>query len=629
LAQDFQLRLITQRAGGGDPIVRERRAPGPELAVGRAAENDIVLADLSIDPQHAKIRNLGGGRVVVESVSGQGFQSGGRTVQRAELNVAGNPVLGFGSYSLSLEPGTDDTVTIVVTREEPDAAASPSVFSLRAKVFSRRRMAWAFGAGILLICLLVPVFGSGLLRGAKIHPDQQWSSGPLSQAHAFLETDCNACHQKAFVAVRDQACLSCHMKQAPAQQAALDKRLQDLGSPYRTLQVAEHGQAGLPSDEIHKRLRKGWPSDKEGLAAKIQAVFNHPDDRCASCHIEHTTPAGKPGQAVAATPRPEKPTLVVVQTCETCHATLKMRLKDTQLIDTPDWGKHPRFRPMVTRGGRAEAHPPRLALASNPREDNGLIFPHDLHVDPLGGPARQAVALGRARAGASPVTCTSCHDRRGSGFKPVEMEEDCEACHSLAFARGPGGQLAKLPHDEPEKVLAYLNGFYRGAPQAGGIFRAAFAPGGACVDCHTITRNASGFPVVARVHLAQSFMPRGDFNHAIEQHGGKSTDELVCRDCHRSSGLRNDAAAPKWRLSSDAHDLMMPDKAQCDSCHGNAKAAQSDQAGADCQQCHSFHAPSLAACDPDERPLAGFRWTAAEPPRCERKKKPLQAARSG
>ena len=59
--------------------------------------------------------------------------------------------------------------------------------------------------------------------------------------------------------------------------------------------------------------------------------------------------------------------------------------------------------------------------------------------------------------------------------------------------------------------------------------------------------------------------------------------------------------------------------AQCDTCHGNPNAAKTDQAAADCKECHSFHAPGLATCEPNERPLAGFRWTAKEPPRCERK----------
>ena len=33
MAQDFTLKLITERAGGGDPIIRERRVPGPTVPV--------------------------------------------------------------------------------------------------------------------------------------------------------------------------------------------------------------------------------------------------------------------------------------------------------------------------------------------------------------------------------------------------------------------------------------------------------------------------------------------------------------------------------------------------------------------------------------------------------------------
>lgn len=617
MAQDFFLRLITQRAAGGAPIVRERRVKGPQLNIGRSAENDIVLADLSVDPRHARLRLTGPGRALVESVGGLPFQSGGKDLQRIELDVAAQPELTFGEYQLKLEPGDDGDVVVIVTREEADHVPSPSVFSLRASLFSRRRLAWTFGVGILLVALLIPVFASGLFRGEKIRPDQQWSTGPLAEAHAFLEADCNACHQKAFVAVRDTACMSCHEQKHPLQQANFDADLQQRGSPFSPVAVPEHGTEGLPADELHDRLRKGTPPTG-GWMGRVQSAFNHPTDRCASCHIEHTKATGPQGTAAPTAPRQAKPTLVVVNTCESCHTQLKMRLSDTKLIDTPDWGKHPKFRPQVTQDARDNAVAPRLWLTSNPREANGLIFPHDLHVDPLGGPARQAIGLGRTKPGASPVTCTSCHAREGTDFKPVNMERDCEACHSLAFAQGPNG-LAKLPHEEPEKVLAYLNQFYGGGGQGAGVMRAAFTGNGACVACHTITWKGS-MPVVARVHLSQDFMPRSDFNHMIEQHGGKSADELVCRDCHRSPALRANPAATRaqpWRISSNAADLMMPDKAQCDTCHGNEKARKADSAPADCKTCHSFHDPGLATCDPQDRPLEIRTWPkVASAPKC-------------
>ena len=43
MSQLFHLKLITQRAAGGDPIIRERQLPGPELTIGRATDADILL----------------------------------------------------------------------------------------------------------------------------------------------------------------------------------------------------------------------------------------------------------------------------------------------------------------------------------------------------------------------------------------------------------------------------------------------------------------------------------------------------------------------------------------------------------------------------------------------------------
>src|SRR5688572_3828998 len=151
--QDFTLKLITERAGGGDPIIRERRIAGPELTIGRATDNAVVLADLSIDPKHAVIRAVGPGRVTVESVSGLPFQVEGRSMQRTDVNVASRPVLTFGTYRIALEPGAGDDIAVVVTREEEEHHPSPSVFSLKARFFGRRRMAWTLGLGIFVVAL--------------------------------------------------------------------------------------------------------------------------------------------------------------------------------------------------------------------------------------------------------------------------------------------------------------------------------------------------------------------------------------------------------------------------------------------------------------------------------------------
>jgi hypothetical protein len=265
MAQVFALRLVTQRAAGGAPIVRERKVASASLNIGRSAENDIVLADLAVDPRHARIRVTGPGQVLVETVGGLPFIVDGKSVTRAELNVASNPTLVFGDYTLSLGPGAvDDEIAVAVTRVEADIPPNPSVFSLQATVFNRRRMAWVLGLGVLAACLIIRSSSPACSRARRSARTSNGRPGPLSQAHAFLESDCQACHQKAFVAVRDNACLTCHGKQAPAAQAALDRRVQAQRSPLRPISVAEHGLDGGMRPDVHKRLIKAEPASATG-----------------------------------------------------------------------------------------------------------------------------------------------------------------------------------------------------------------------------------------------------------------------------------------------------------------------------------------------------------------------------
>jgi hypothetical protein len=613
VAAHFQLKLITQRAGGGDPIVRERTIDRAEASIGRAAENDIVLPDLTVDPQHARIRITGPGRVSVESIGGLPFLLDGKSTQRADVGVSGRPVLRFGEFSLTLEPSEGDGVVVTVTREEAEPNLSPSVFSLQSKVFSRRRMAWTFGVAILLVCLAVPLMTALWFKQTQtIHPDQQWSSGPLSKSHAFLETNCQACHANAFVSVRDDACLSCHQAGEPAGPKAL-ARARSLGSPFQPLQVVDHAP--------RERLSEGTPlPDDLGakVSALIQRAVGHPTDRCASCHIEHT-PAKTKGPDPQA-PLTDKPALVVVNDCQGCHARLKMRLSDTRLVDTPDWNRHPAFKPLIMTAAGPKPQFQRVALTSAPQERNGLTFPHRMHMDPLGGVARQAIELGSGRGYGKALDCGSCHEAKGTGFRPVEMEKDCGGCHSLAYARGAGGQLLLLPHGELQKVVDTLSGRALSAPGGAGrsrpgtiaptafaaagasAYRATFSPGGTCYDCHTI-RWEGDVVRMAPVKLTQRYLPSGAFDHSVPEHGalGKTgkAGSFKCADCHKA------------QTSDRASDVLVPDLAKCGACHGKTTTQIAAADDADCTTCHAFHKPGEATPRPGHPPLQALRWTEA------------------
>ena len=578
MTQAITLRLITRQAGGGE-IVRTRRIDGGEALIGRDPACEIHLPDLAVDMQQARLQVAGQNRVSLESLTGEPFLVDGKPALRVELEALRGHKVTFGSFDLLLGAGGEGDIAITVMRREEEHAPSAALFSLKGVMFGRRRVAWSLAVAVLALCLALPLAGGAMISRLRIHPDQQWSTGPLSRAHAFLEKDCQACHQRAFVAVRDRACLSCHQAGRPADMARIDARVARLGSPFLPLPILDHA--------AHDRLIRAMPPPPT-LRGKVVSVFqtamNHPSDRCASCHREHTT--APPDPAVPATAdivRPGKPALVVVRDCADCHSRLKMRLPSTQLIDTPDWNRHPEFRPLVTVGFNGpQPRLQRISLAAGPVEANGLTFSHRVHMDPRGGVARQGQVLGKARGYGAALTCQSCHRPDGGGFKPIEMERDCGACHSLAFAQ-VGGQLKALRHQNLRNIAGLLPGATGASGVDPAVLRRALAPGGLCVDCHTTRPSAGPFGAqVAPVYLANRVLPRGDFNHSVPAHAGIGKGAAACADCHKA-------------LASDrTQDLLIQGISTCKACHGKTEHETLAAAGAQCSECHSYHAPGQA-----------------------------------
>ena len=590
MTQAITLRLVTRQAGGGE-IVRQRRIDTGEALIGRAPECAIHLPDLAVDMQHALLRVTGLNRVLVESLTGQPFLVDGKFTLRADLDMRASPVLGFGDYTLQLGLGADDDIAVTVQRKAGDAHPTPALFSLRANLFSRRLMAWTLGLVILAFCFVLPFGGRAYLDSLKIHPDRQWSTGPLSKAHAFLEKDYQACHVHAFVAVRDAACLSCHQAGRPAAvQDAADERIRREGGADYPLLVFDHA----PHDRIARAMPPP-PTIRGKVGGLFETALNHPSDRCASCHREHTTAPPEPAVAKTADIlRTGKPALVVVSDCAGCHARLKMRLPDTRLIDTPDWSRHPDFRPLVTVGFTgAQAKLERVALSAHPVEANGLTFSHRIHMSPTGGVARQGFELGLTKGYGAALTCDSCHRADGlGGFRPMEMERDCGACHSLAFAQ-VGGQLRALRHHDMRNVPGVLAGATSAPGSANAdpaVLRRALQPGGLCVDCHTVRPAATPFGgQILPVKVASRLLPAGDFNHAVPAHAGLGGGAAQCADCHKAT------------TSDRASDLLLEGIATCRACHGKTERDTPRFAAANCAECHGYHTPGQAPLTGQDR----------------------------
>lgn len=211
-----------------------------------------------------------------------------------------------------------------------------------------------------------------------------------------------------------------------------------------------------------------------------------------------------------------------------------------------------------------------------------------------------AAAIGAERGyGANGMQCKDCHRPGDDGirFRPVNMERDCEGCHSLAYDK-VGATFRTLKHGDVDQMIADLRaadfspslvsgrrrpGDYRAggsyyaefsAPAIGeGLIRTALSRDGVCGECHTPVMRG-GKPGVMPVTLPARYMAKGWFDH-------KPHRQAKCTTCH---------AAEK---SSTSSDLLLPGIAQCRTCHlgeGSAKAAVPSS----CVLCHSYHPVSGA-----------------------------------
>lgn len=600
----FLIRRISTTADGRE-IVRDAPAPRSLVTVGRATTNDIALPDLGVDPDHAQIERSSDGQVLVTAVGTSGFESGRRKRRQVTIDPAegGEVTLGSHQITVSREPGGD--VVLTVQRVGPISKAAEErderrIFSLTGLMPDKRSTAWVLAISVLIGFLAIPIWAAlykqppvvvanaggktlsateAMNRAIKVNKvqstaDGSWTSGPLSDAHHALEGNCEACHTKPFVSVRDETCQSCHKD------------------------VHDHAPAA--------RINKSRAIPGAGgqiLAGVAKAFGKEGPGSCVSCHSEHEG-AG--------------PMKVTAQAfCTDCHSTLDQRLTDTKLPNAGDFGtQHPQFRPLV---GVVPGDKPVLARASldtHPTDQSGLKFPHKLHLDGSSGVSAMARTLKASKGYGDVLVCADCHTPSADGtrFQPVDMEQNCQACHSLAFDK-IGGTTRTLRHGDTGQMIADLRAFYRSTSpprpaELGGMVRrrpggyaqgqvynayfsaagargsagdaavrAVFSPGGACYDCHIVKAPGVGAAdwSVVPVNQPMRYMMHGWFDHNAH------TTE-TCESCHAA------------KQSVKATDLILPDLKSCRACHGGEASASKVPSG--CAMCHSYHVKQDAPWKP-------------------------------
>src|SRR5690606_725360 len=141
----FRIRSIDLTANGRE-IVREREVSGHELAIGRAAENDIHLPDLAIEQRHVRVTAASDGRLRLRAEGSLGFAVDGRSTHDTTIAPGEGAELALGSYRLAFARGADGEVAITirqVAERETGKADEQAGFALAHVMPGKRPMAWA------------------------------------------------------------------------------------------------------------------------------------------------------------------------------------------------------------------------------------------------------------------------------------------------------------------------------------------------------------------------------------------------------------------------------------------------------------------------------------------------------
>ncbi|HUL96976.1 MAG TPA: cytochrome c3 family protein [Usitatibacter sp.] len=555
----MKLLVIQQGTRGGLATQSRKTVVAEWIRVGRNASCEIHLPDPRIALEQGMIVNRDG-PVYLEGEAGR--EDITRKSVRSVRLTPGAP-LDIGPYRLEALPapaGFDGAVKVDLVRplaETPALESRASLKTLASIGMSKRGAAWLGLLVILAACLAIPAGDVLHLPWGANGLDRQWNPGGLMLAHQPIENRCGACHQVAFLHVKDRACLECHAK------------------------VGHH------------------------VAQAMQPAALFAGERCASCHKEHKGPK--------ALHRDDD------GFCVACHRDLGARAPRAQVLPVSDFAKaHPAFQLSIGTGPAARRE--RQDRAHPLVDDPGLAFPHAKHLDPAGvkSPTRGRVALDCAschkpdasRRMFEPVSmardCQECHRLEiepavtqrqaphGDPAAAVAMIDEFYASLALngvsdSFQKAFGVPGEGLLRRVGEPTPAERENALRLASRKARAVAIDLVEVRVCKTCHQVARKpapASAPPAwsVAPVRTSNRWMPHARFDHAAHA-------QSKCQDCH-------DVAKSK-----SLHEVAMPTIETCRECHGGSRP-QTGKVTSNCLLCHDFHDarhpwdPSFVPSDP-------------------------------
>lgn len=368
---------------------------------------------------------------------------------------------------------------------------------------------------LALLCLIVCGFFPQVAHTASI--ETLLMPGPLAQAHAELESDCNQCHERFDQGGQDKLCLSCHEAVADdiAASAGLHGKHPNVtGASCKTCHT-DHKGRDFPIDGLVAEL-----FDHDHTDFPLWGLHKHA--ACADCHA-----AGEPFRQTT-------------QSCADCHAQedphRELSTASCDSCHQPD-------------GWRV------------------VEFDHDTQTDfPLNHTHAQISCTACHKAGGfsqTPTECVGCHqlDDPHSG----QLGDSCARCHEQKSWSVPrfdhraetGFALAGV-HGDLACANCHLSGM------------ALAEPPKTCAGCHAATDTHQGRNGDQCDSCHNNDAWTVEFDHLAET-GFALLDahaSLACESCHVASLHKPlEASCYACHVQNDPHGGELP---KCGDCHGQS-----------------------------------------------------------
>lgn len=555
------IRYIKRKLKSGENV-ETKEISSDLITVGRGTDEDIYLSGIHVALKHAEISVDPKGNLHIKSKSIAGIRIDGHTVDEQILHV-GNTI-NIGEYLLSIKkpPSNYDHLIEVIQFDaygDQDKKAKRSQLSSQINRFSKRNLSWVFFLLVFIGFLIIPMSGYFIkpLRDIWLFNDNIWNTGGLANSHHTIATECNICHETAFISVKDSACKECHKNM------------------YEHVDKAAHQVTMLETSE------------------------------CAYCHREHNSSLGLKHYGGSV--------------CIGCHKDIKDIVAKTNLRDVSDFGdNHPEFMPTLLRNEGKDSVRVLIGDKKLLKESSGLRFDHKVHLAKEGiRGAKGTVKMtcvdchqpGPGGIGFVSINmekhCQSCHRLVFDAYVPerelphgdfqllMNVLEDFYMTQALKggykdiklkprkSSKDPKPQIKTAPPKIPDIVLkrrrpgieltteerliamAWAKQKWRHVAEEVIQYRS-------CSTCHIIEiiRNDPPDWRLVPVTITDHWMKRARFNHFNHR-----TQD--CADCHNAA------------KSEDSEDVMMPGIANCRACHGGSGAK--DRVASTCISCHKFH----------------------------------------